>query len=200
MINGVNVMKQIILLALLLFASGSLRAQIGDEGGRIYHYWGAGIGAESFNRVSGVGGDGGGAVARESRASISAEVMGFYWPMRDGRTLVGVVSNGAFDGDAMSRASFDLTQFTTSGSVLHFVTDTVGAGFLLRGEIGMAGRRIEATDDTETSTRIGLGVTLGVGYGFLVGGNTVIVGGNVALRRIGSQNFGGVGATIGFLW
>ncbi len=181
----------------ILLASTSL---FGQTGRSLYYYWGAGVSRESFS--SEVRADGEGNVVMEQRfgSNVSAEVLGFYWPLDNHHTIVGIVSNGAFDGDEVAKASFDLTTFTTSGSVMHFVTDTVGVGFMLRGDVGLAGHRVTGSNGEETKTDVGLGMVLGVGYGFRADVGNVVVGANVTLRRIGSQNFNGYGLSVGLLW
>lgn len=193
-----NIIAAIILATLLSGMSLPAQTAAGDRG--LYHYWGAGLGGESFPGESRIDGEGKVVVEQRSASNVSAEVLGFYWPLRDHRTIVGVVSNGAFDGEEMSKASFDLAEFTTSGSVMHFVTDTVGIGFLLRGDIGLAGRRVATTEGEERRTDLGIGIVLGMGYGFRAGGGNVIAGANVVIRRVGSRNYNGYGLSVGLLW
>lgn len=194
-------MRTIVFLILATLLSGTvLDAQTFTDDHGLYHYWGTGLSGRNFAGDAHVDADGRVIAEQRFAANVSAEVLGFYWPLRDRHTIVGVVSNGAFDGEEMSKASFDLTEFTTSGSVMHFVTDTVGMGFMLRGDIGLAGRRATTADGDQVRTDLGLGMTLGMGYGFRAGGGNIIVGANVAVRRVGSQNYNSYGVTAGFLW
>jgi hypothetical protein len=207
-------MKQRIIAALVAIVVTSIAAQaqdnngnriVGDanlkvEGRKYYSYWGVGFSQEAIPQIAASSKDG---VARDgvAKGSVSADLLGFYWPVGDPHMVIGIISNGALDANQLSAAEFDVTRFSTSGSVLYFPQGGVGDGLFLRGDLGLSGNRLQTLNGDSVTTKLGVGLLLGLGYAVpIANGTTLMLGGTVNVRRVGSENYGGLGLTAGTLF
>lgn len=202
-------MKQRIIAALVAIVVTSIAAQaqdnngnriVGDanlkvEGRKYYSYWGVGFSQEAIPQIAASSKDG------VAKGSVSADLLGFYWPVGDPHMVIGIISNGALDANQLSAAEFDVTRFSTSGSVLYFPQGGVGDGLFLRGDLGLSGNRLQTLNGDSVTTKLGVGLLLGLGYAVpIANGTTLMLGGTVNVRRVGSENYGGLGLTVGTLF
>ena len=136
-----------------------------------YAYWGVGLAHSdhpaaveaAFRRAD--------AVPGAERLAVSAEMFGFYWPLRGTGTLVGVVLDYSDDqtivwhGDTEGPTLVQVRQRLYALSAMHFWGDEPGRGFFVRGDLGPASLDYAELDAPPVSGS-GFGMLLGAGYGF----------------------------------
>lgn len=195
-------MRKIFLSALILLLAipvSSLRAAE-NKLESWYTYWGIGWGGHSYSDD-----------ARErlqdqqglDHAEIGLDLLGFYWPIGE-NTVIGGIMN--VTGDVYSAEALKTTIVTSllSFSTMKFLTNKIGEGWFLRGDIGLAqsSTKVEvgSLSDTETSDT-GFGFLLGGGYGLPVSAGTrLLFNFNYSIRRIENESFRVLQISLGGLF
>ena len=169
-----------------------------------YTYWSFGFASISYPGDVGAIFDDIDALPGVSRSTFTMDMFGFYWPMANNQTILGVVVNNASDNLSDSTTTFALNQYLYSFSAMHFFGAEPGDGFLVRGDIGSSSAVMSVTgggwsgsDESDS----GIGFLAGIGYGLPVSSDSrIIFSLNVASRDIEGDNLTTVGLTIGGLW
>ncbi len=127
-----------------------------------------------------------------SRSSYNFDFFGFYWPMSDHKTMMGFIVNAATD--AWSTSTLKTSQRLTVTHIIygfsthHFFGANIGDGWFIRGDIGPSISSTSYTNsisDETYSTRTGIGLLGGGGYGWAIGQETrMLLGGNLAHRSV----------------
>lgn len=147
-----------------------------------------------------------------SRTKISLDLLGFYWPLKDNRTMVGFVANATSDSvtDGVTTLTISQNLFGLSG--MRFFGSEIGDGLFMRGDVGFANATVKAertgcnsngcyTLSAQDSSDTGFGYLLGIGYGLPISSGTrILLNLNFADRDIEGQHTQTVGFTIGGLW
>ncbi len=99
--------------------------------------------------------------------SLGVDIFGFYWPLKNERTVVGFVWN--FAGEGLEDHVNGVTEFSSSqqlsASAMHFFRRPIGKGPFVRADLGM-GRfetQISFPDDRPPPETTGLTTTEGAG-------------------------------------
>jgi hypothetical protein len=122
--------------------------------------------------------------------SLSLDLLGFYWPLKNQQTIVGGVYNAT--GDRYIDYENDWLQATSgqfSISAMHFLK-VIGEGPFLRADLGLGLFSVEVSVDRKTSEPLsaweksGLAGLLGVGYAIPIGGGgtRILFNANYAMR------------------
>ena len=131
------------------------------------------------------------------RTTINIDMLGFYFPSRDGRSLVGFIVNGVgdrfdFDGDW-----FQVNGYTLSASAIHYTQATMGKGPFVRGDLGFSRLAIDSSGFGEESSDWGFGGLLGAGVSYpLTPGTFLAVTASYAFRRIAGNGVGNWGLAV----
>lgn len=144
-----------------------------------------------------------------SRISLNIDALGFYWPFQTTSTALGVVLNTV--GDSYSTDvdnSFTVYQGLLAASLMHSLTDIMGEGITLRGDLGLAFVSSELEQQgsmgtiTKTSdTYMGVGFLLGGGYALPVSSETsLLFNANYAMRIVEGDTFGAISFSLGALF
>ena len=120
---------------------------------------------------------------------------GFYWPLANQKTILGVRVEGS--GDRYSNNSTGTTidvsiiQRLLSFSSQHFFGANVGNGWFVRGDVGTASALMTYDDLIVTSkTKSGYGLSVGGGYAIPIGDDTrMLFFMNLSSRHFGSDRF-----------
>ena len=96
--------------------------------------------------------------------SISLDVLGFYWPKGE-RTLIGAVVNGFGDRFEAGNEHMQINGLLLSFSAMRFLTDRIGKGLLLRGDVGAARIGLDTSVAGDATSDLGWGASIGAGYG-----------------------------------
>lgn len=132
--------------------------------------------------------------------TVALDFLGFYWPLQE-RTILGGIINAFGDRYDIAGQELQLTGFTIAFSAMHFLTNRIGQGLFVRGDIGPTRFALDVEgEDTET-TDWGLGGLLGAGYGIPVSeGTRILLNVNYAFRRVEGENVNTLGITLGGLF
>lgn len=110
------------------------------------------------------------------RGSYSYDVLGFYWPHKDDPTqMSGFVLGMILDSFSDSDEKLMAAQYLYSYSFMDFAGKNIGDGWFFRGDAGLAKVSMiyeSPTLDFNESSDMGLGLTVGGGYGFGLGRET----------------------------
>jgi hypothetical protein len=179
-----------------------------------YTYWGIGFAGNSYDRETDEFFDSTEDRGDVGRISISADLWGFYWPLKNQRTIAGFVVNSTSDvlygtSDENEDVTVTLTTQQYSGSVMHFFKDEPGSGWFVRGDLGFCLARFAIDDsdgeDLSETSDVGFGALAGGGYGWPISEETrLMLTGYVSHREFGWDGGDGkdtiVGFTFGGLW
>ncbi len=138
------------------------------------------------------------------RGTINLDLLGFYWPHADKKSMSGFIINSI--GDTFTGPGGDMTisQALYAYSFHHFFGANIGDGWFLRGDIGLA--KFSINVDTTTlnvndSSDWGWGVLGGGGYAFAIGTETrMLLGAYYSHRKADEDTAGTLNVTLGFLF
>jgi hypothetical protein len=135
-----------------------------------------------------------------SNLTLNLDLLGFYWPHGDNR-LWGVIANAFGDTHEAGGRSLDITGVTYALSGMTFLTDRIGRGPFLRGDIGPSRIIIDSPGGKSTNSDWGLGLLGGIGFGQpLTQGSRLLVQINYALRRVEGENYKALSFSLGGMW
>ena len=133
--------------------------------------------------------------------SIALDILGFYFTMANGKTIVGGILNGAGDRYSDDDVWMQLNSYLIGPSVMHTFGPEPGDGLFVRADVGLAWLAITSSEGDGESSDKGAGVLLGGGYGFAVSeGTRLLLNLNYSLRRVEEENYGMVGISLGGLF
>ena len=178
-----------------------------------YTYWGVGTATTRYTgdmkQLTGLSGT--------ENSSTSFDAFGFYWPLKNKQTILGMVCNVSMDIYENPDSYFDeADQWVSSQfslSAMHFFRAGIGKGPFFRADFGWGS--LAATDDKDNSflpeggDTSGPAVLFGVGYGRPIGkgGTRILLNLNYALRPginyyngLDSGNIRVLGITLGGLF
>lgn len=134
--------------------------------------------------------------------SVGLDLLGFYWPVGD-RTLVGGILNAFGDRYEVNDVELQINGYTFSLSAMHYVTNIIGQGLFLRGEVGPTRFAVdfEGVGEDDATTDWGIGGLAGAGFAIPVSSGTrILLNVNYALRRVEGETVGTLGITVGGLF
>jgi hypothetical protein len=102
-----------------------------------------------------------------SHQLLAFDVLGFYKPVIDERTILGGIINGTIDRHAVDNQSLVIGELQLSASAIRFVQNRIGQGFFLRLDLGLA-HNLTDGDNRDRMTDWGLGTLVGAGFGLPV--------------------------------
>ena len=136
----------------------------------------------------------------ETSISIGIDILGFYWPLENQRTLLGGIISAAAERYELGGSYLQLNYYTYAFSAMHFLNNRIGDGFFIRADAGPA-RAVGSSNNSTSASELGVGGMLGLGYGFVISPETrVLLNFNIAARRIEGFNYYAIGFTIGGLF
>ncbi|MCJ8314968.1 MAG: hypothetical protein HRU38_22990 [Saccharospirillaceae bacterium] len=190
--------KKIIILSVLTISSTFSQAEVESW----YTFWSMGFASHTYPaEVQEVFND---KPAYVTRIQVATDVLGFYWPFPDERTILGFVVNSS--GDALSDG-YNTVQFTQTSvaiSAMRFFGSEPGDGFFVRGDVGSTSLSISQDGYSVATTESGLGLLAGIGYGIKMSeGTRILLSTSFARNAIPTETgetFNSLRFTIGGLW
>lgn len=137
-----------------------------------YTYWGIGLADHSYPDELDRAFSEAEAQPGVSRNEMSLDMLGFYWPLANNKTILGFVVSGSFDALDYGYGSSQLNQYLYSVSAMRFAGDEPGEGFFVRGDIGLAKAVFDTAYGETIESDSGYGFLGGAGYGFVISGET----------------------------
>ena len=136
-----------------------------------------------------------------SRAAISMDLLGFYWPLQD-RYLLGGVINGFNDRIEVDSEGLNIMGVTYGLSLQYFPQRHIGQGFFIRSDIGPALMGVTSDDDTVDETSDwGLGGLVGAGWSQpITSGTRLTFQVNGSLRQVEGDSWKAINFTLGGLF
>lgn len=142
-----------------------------------YTLWGIGFGSASYSGSLGdIYEDSEDLAGADRSATVSMDILGFYWPLSGHKTMLGFVFNTA--GDSIEFSNGNEASISTSMlgfSAHHFFGENIGDGWFVRGDVGIARASIDfeiGSDDYDDTSDAGLGLLIGGGYSLPIGTET----------------------------
>ena len=136
-----------------------------------------------------------------SRAAISMDLLGFYWPLQD-RYLLGGVINGFGDRIEVDSDGLNITGVTYGLSLQYFPQRHIGQGFFIRSDVGPALMAVSSDDGTvEETSDWGLGGLVGAGWSQpITSGTRLTFQVNGSLRQVEGDSWKAINFTLGGLF
>ncbi|MEJ2051134.1 MAG: hypothetical protein P8Y60_15070, partial [Calditrichota bacterium] len=134
-----------------------------------------------------------------SRSKFSLDIFGFYWNVAP-RTILGFIINAASDKLSYQSESISINQYLYDLSTIHFTGKRFGKGFFLRGDLGIASIAVEDPSGALTRSKAGGGFLLGAGWAIDFGGTRLMLGTNLALRRVEQHSYSVFDFSLGGLF
>jgi hypothetical protein len=141
-----------------------------------YTLWGLGFSGTSYSGELGDAYKADENLAGADRGpTVNIDLLGFYWPLQNHKTMLGFILNGA--GDIIEIGTYEESLYTylLGFSAHHFFGANIGDGWFLRGDAGLAWSRIDIDSGSlhaDKSSKSKLGIMIGGGYGFALGRET----------------------------
>jgi len=134
-----------------------------------------------------------------NRSKFTLDLFGFYWHVAP-RTILGFIVNGASDHFDYQEQTFSINQYLYSLSTLHFTGKRFGKGLFLRSDLGIANIGVEDPSGEQTLSKSGAGILLGTGWAIDFGGTRLLLGLNLAVRRIEQKSYSVFNFSLGGLF
>jgi hypothetical protein len=135
-----------------------------------------------------------------SHVSISIEVPGVYWALRDNHTILGGSLNGTGDRFETSGRSIQINHYLLSLSSLHFLTGEIGDGLYVRGDVGIAWLNIQSSAGIGATSSAGFGALFGGGYSFPVSSETrLTLNIHYSSKWVEGDTYGALSVNLGVL-
>ena len=166
-----------------------------------YTYWSIGISENTYPKDVQDAFDQAESQPGVDRIEISIDMLGFYWPMSNHKTLVGGVISGTSDTLTNNGYELSLRQYLYAISVMHFPGKEIGEGVFLRGDFGFSKAVIDTNYIGDASSETGTGMLIGIGYGIPVSSESrILLSINYTSKEIESDNTSAIMFNIGGLW
>lgn len=129
--------------------------------------------------------------------SLTLELLGFYFPIGT-QTIVGTAVNAWGDVYTIAGEDLSITALTVGGSIMHFLQNNIGDGLFIRADIGPSRLVLDSSlSGDATTSKWGLGVLAGGGYGIPVSRETrILFHLNYSIRRIEGETYGNLGVGV----
>jgi hypothetical protein len=135
-----------------------------------------------------------------NRSQLAFDMLGFYWPLNNKTTLGFVISGSADRLDDSFGDYLQINHYLYGASSMHFFGKTIGDGFYVRGDVGIAKLNLDSNFGNATSDN-GSGFLLGVGYGWPISNESrILVGLSVSNYSVENENYSTTSLTVGGLW
>jgi hypothetical protein len=203
-INRGDTMKYIFLLAAFFSLPIATYAQQSISNDSItirshYSYWGVGYASTDYSDAFELALD----MTQGDRSKIvgTADVLGFYWPIHNNRSLLGVIAHGVIENNSGDGGYANIAQASIVLSGVYFINETIGAGPFIRLDGGPTAIATFSSNTEVISPSIGIGVLAGIGYMIpLTTETSLAVGANYSARAFSSHYASTLGFTIGTLF
>jgi hypothetical protein len=124
-----------------------------------------------------------------SHASISLDILGFYWPKGD-RTLIGAIINGWGDRYELNNEYIQINGYLYSFSIITFLRNIIGSGPFVRGDFGISKFAFQQSCHRTESSDSDLGVLFGIGTGIpITKGTRILLNLNYSLRSMKNYSY-----------
>jgi hypothetical protein len=135
-----------------------------------------------------------------NRTQLALDMLGFYWPVNN-QTILGFVISGSADRFEDSYGDYlQLNHYLYGLSSMHFFGKTIGDGFYVRGDVGIAKINMDSNFGSATSDN-GNGFLLGIGYGWPISNESrILVGLTTSSYSVESETYTTTSLTVGGLW
>jgi hypothetical protein len=185
-------------LLLMSLASSPAMAEVESW----YTYWGIGLANHKHPDDLDQAFDQAAAQPGVTRLQISLELLGFYWPLANQRTLLGGIVTGSADNLSDDYGnSIQLNQYLYAFSAMHFFGNEPGQGFFLRGDVGLARAVLEDSGGYGATSDTGQGLLVGGGYGFAISEQSrLILNATYSSKQIEGETYGATTFNIAGLW
>ncbi len=166
-----------------------------------YAFWGIGFADNSYPSGLQEAVDIADSAPGVSHTQGAIDVLGFYWPLADNKTIIGGVVSGAYDRLDDGDNYFQINQYLYALSTMHFVGKEPGHGFFVRGDVGISKGIIISNFAGNASSDSGYGFLVGTGYGFPVSDDSrLILNINYSQKSIESETYHAMSFSVAGLW
>jgi hypothetical protein len=136
-----------------------------------------------------------------SRSQVAIDILGFYWPVKDQKTIAGFVISGSGDRLEANGDYVQINQNLYGGSVMHYFGQEVGDGFFLRGDLGFAKASVSNNYGYSATSDTGSGLLLGVGYAIPVSAESrILFTLTTSTNNIEGDTYSTTAFRVGGLW
>ena len=131
-----------------------------------------------------------------SHTPLAIDLFGIYFHATP-KTIVGGILGGVADRyDRGERGAIQINQYLFGGSVMHYLGPSFGSGVFIRSDIGVA----SVIADEISLRENGLGILLGGGWSFDLGGTRILLNANYTYRGFQSGSYHTISFSIGGLF
>lgn len=141
-----------------------------------------------------------GSISETPHLGIGFDMIGVYLPLHDNHTIIGGVFNGIMDSYMVSENSSQMNQYLISFSSLHFLTDEIGHGIFIRGDVGIAWLNAKTSQGGSISSSAGFGILVGCGYAFAISKDAMTLNLDYGMRWVEGESYGVSNIKLGFLF
>ncbi len=129
--------------------------------------------------------------------ALTLELLGFYLPLGT-QTIVGTAVNAWGDQYSISGENLSITAYTFGASMMHFLQNNIGDGLFIRVDVGPSRLVLDSSlSDDATTSKWGLGILAGGGYGMPISRETrILFHLNYSIRRIEEATYGNLGIGV----
>lgn len=192
--------KRLIFLTLALGLGATSRIALGAVE-NWYTYWGLGFSNHTYEEpldslIKNVD-----SLPGVARSQMAYDLLGFYWPLQNGKTSAGFVISGTSDRLDDSWSYVQINQYLYAGSVMHFFGKEIGDGFFVRGDLGFSKAVVSTSNSNPVGSDTGNGILLGIGYGIPVSEESrVLISLTASTNTIEGHEYNSTAIRIGGLW
>jgi hypothetical protein len=137
------------------------------------------------------------------RTQFAIDMLGFYFPASNEKTIYGFVISGSADrlqNTSNTNNYVQINQYLYALSAMHFLGNEPGDGFFVRGDVGFA-RAVIMDDYLSAASDWGNGILLAAGYGWPISRETrILFTAGIANNQIEGESYSATVFTIGGLW
>ncbi len=133
--------------------------------------------------------------------SVNLGLLGFYWPLSNNKTILGGIIDGSGDSYEGYGEKIQINQYTYSFSCMHFISDNIGKGFFLRGDVGPSRMVVSVDGYGDETSDWGLGVLVGAGYSIpITEGTRIVLNANYSVKKVEGEQYTKLAFSIGGLF
>jgi hypothetical protein len=134
-----------------------------------------------------------------SHLSLSLDLLGFYWHVSP-TSILGVAINGVGDRYEAAGEYFQINQYTYGVSSMHYLMKNFGSGLFVRADAGFSKLVLQSSITSTEASDTGLGILLGTGWSFDLGGTRLLLNLNYGYRRVEGESAGALSVSLGGLF
>lgn len=194
---------KVVICSLLIVLSLNVAPAVHADVEPWYAYWGIGMARANYptevqNAVEELD-----SFPGVDRTQVASDMLGFYFPAENQKTIYGFVISGA--GDRLQDTTntniyIQINQYIYGLSAMHFLGNEPGDGLFVRGDAGFA-RMVVDSPFLTGATEWGNGILLGAGYGWAMSRDTrLLFSASLSSSRIDGNSYSSTMFTIGGLW